>query len=232
MNTEEVYRNLRKTTAEIQNYSFESKLDRDTNSKDSGISQMGGGSGGGSSSRSGGGGGDGGNGIGGVHSMIDSFAAMSASTCTLVANGSNGNNGHTNDGHPYRAAAAPSMGYFDGGLGDCDLSPSTATTTESNTPENTVRMDGHLNGQNHGHRMHGGLGSGGRGGGGGGGGGGGSSGGVTGGAGWATPEFKILEDGTLVFESECIGLIWSVFDSVFGNLIGVRSVQMRCPRWR
>lgn len=41
MNTEEVYKNLRKTTAEIQNYSFESKLDRDANSKDSGISQMG-----------------------------------------------------------------------------------------------------------------------------------------------------------------------------------------------
>lgn len=40
MNTEEVYRNLRKTTAEIQNYSFETKLGRDTNSKDSGISQM------------------------------------------------------------------------------------------------------------------------------------------------------------------------------------------------
>lgn len=39
---EEVYKNLRKTTAEIQNYSFESKLDRDANSKDSGISQMGG----------------------------------------------------------------------------------------------------------------------------------------------------------------------------------------------
>lgn len=40
MNTEEVYRSLRKTTAEIQNYTFESKLGRDTNSKDSGISQM------------------------------------------------------------------------------------------------------------------------------------------------------------------------------------------------
>lgn len=40
MNTEEVYRNLRKTTAEIQNYSFETKLGRGTNSKDSGISQM------------------------------------------------------------------------------------------------------------------------------------------------------------------------------------------------
>ncbi|CAH1986214.1 unnamed protein product [Acanthoscelides obtectus] len=39
---EEVYRNLRRTTAEIQNYSFEigSKLDRDTASQDSGISQM------------------------------------------------------------------------------------------------------------------------------------------------------------------------------------------------
>ncbi len=37
-----MYKNLRKTTAEIQNYSFESKLDRDANSKDSGISQMGG----------------------------------------------------------------------------------------------------------------------------------------------------------------------------------------------
>lgn len=41
MNTEEIYKNLRKTTAEIQNYSFETKLDRDANSKDSGISQMG-----------------------------------------------------------------------------------------------------------------------------------------------------------------------------------------------
>nr|CAH7724241.1 unnamed protein product [Callosobruchus chinensis] len=39
---EEVYRSLRRTTAEIQNYSFEigSKLDRDTASQDSGISQM------------------------------------------------------------------------------------------------------------------------------------------------------------------------------------------------
>lgn len=41
MNTEEVYKSLRKTTAEIQNYTFETKLDRDANSKDSGISQMG-----------------------------------------------------------------------------------------------------------------------------------------------------------------------------------------------
>lgn len=43
MNSEEIYKSLRKTTAEIQNYSFESKLDRDATSKDSGISQMGGG---------------------------------------------------------------------------------------------------------------------------------------------------------------------------------------------
>lgn len=40
MNTEEVYRSLRKTTAEIQNYSLETKIGRDTNNKDSGISQM------------------------------------------------------------------------------------------------------------------------------------------------------------------------------------------------
>lgn len=47
MNSEEVYKSLRKTTAEIQNYSFESRLDRDATSKDSGISQMGGQGGGG-----------------------------------------------------------------------------------------------------------------------------------------------------------------------------------------
>ncbi|XP_063217675.1 CLIP-associating protein 1 isoform X4 [Bacillus rossius redtenbacheri] len=48
LNPEEVYRSLRRTTAEIQNYSFESGLgsgkqlerDRDTTSQDSGISQM------------------------------------------------------------------------------------------------------------------------------------------------------------------------------------------------
>lgn len=45
MNQEEIYRSLRKTTTEIQNYSYEtlgSKLDRDrdTTSQDSGISQM------------------------------------------------------------------------------------------------------------------------------------------------------------------------------------------------
>lgn len=197
MNTEEVYRNLRKTTAEIQNYSFESKLDRDTNSKDSGISQMGGGGGN--------------NGIGSVHSMVDSFAAMSASTCTLVPNGSNGNNGHGSlafDAHHHgvQMGYRPTATASDGGLGDCDLSPSTATTTESNTPENTVRMDGALNGGQHHHRLHGGLGGGGGGGGGGGARGAGTGGGVMG-AGWATPEFKILEDGTLVFESECVCIL-------------------------
>ncbi|XP_026473636.1 CLIP-associating protein isoform X3 [Ctenocephalides felis] len=44
MNQEEIYKNIYKTTAEIQNYSFEtsgySKLGKDTTSKDSGISQM------------------------------------------------------------------------------------------------------------------------------------------------------------------------------------------------
>ncbi|EAA03965.4 AGAP007623-PA [Anopheles gambiae str. PEST] len=78
MNTEEVYKNLRKTTAEIQNYSFESKLDRDANSKDSGISQM-----------------------GETHMM----QSMTDDSC----NGSK---------------------------------TQSATTTESNTPENTVRLDG------------------------------------------------------------------------------------------
>lgn len=39
LNPEEVYRSLRRTTAEIQNYSFKA-LDRDTTSQDSGISQM------------------------------------------------------------------------------------------------------------------------------------------------------------------------------------------------
>lgn len=88
---EEVYKNLRKTTAEIQNYSFESKLDRDANSKDSGISQM-----------------------GGADHLINAPV--------------NGFNGH-------------------GLLLDRDDSVNgsktqSATTTESNTPENTVRLEG------------------------------------------------------------------------------------------
>ncbi|KAK6619988.1 hypothetical protein RUM44_006388 [Polyplax serrata] len=43
IDSDEIYKSLRRTTAEIQNYSFESKLverDRDTTSQDSGISQM------------------------------------------------------------------------------------------------------------------------------------------------------------------------------------------------
>lgn len=86
MNTEEVYRNLRKTTAEIQNYSFETKLDRDSNSKDSGISQM----------------------------------------CDQQADHLPGLNGH----------------MFIKKDDSCNGSKSqSATTTESNTPENTVRLD-------------------------------------------------------------------------------------------
>ncbi|XP_037035813.1 CLIP-associating protein isoform X12 [Bradysia coprophila] len=89
MNTEEVYRNLRKTTAEIQNYSFETKLDRDSNSKDSGISQM---------------------------------CDQQADHLSLVT----GLNGHM------------LMKKDD----SCNGSKSqSATTTESNTPENTVRLD-------------------------------------------------------------------------------------------
>lgn len=89
MNTEEVYRNLRKTTAEIQNYSFETKLDRDSNSKDSGISQM---------------------------------CDQQADHLSLVS----GLNGH----------------MFNKKDDSCNGSKSqSATTTESNTPENTVRLD-------------------------------------------------------------------------------------------
>lgn len=94
MNTEEVYRNLRKTTAEIQNYSFETKLDRDTNSKDSGISQMGGGD---------------------NHLLETHF--------TLPTNGLNGHLAFEKED-------------------SCNGSKTqSATTTESNTPENTVRLD-------------------------------------------------------------------------------------------
>lgn len=89
MNTEEVYRNLRKTTAEIQNYSFETKLDRDSNSKDSGISQM-------------------------CDQQADPFS--------LVA----GLNGHMLNKKDDSCNGSKSQ---------------SATTTESNTPENTVRLD-------------------------------------------------------------------------------------------
>lgn len=97
MNTEEIYKNLRKTTAEIQNYSFESKLDRDTNSKDSGISQMG-------------------------SDQLIQHEIMFTQT--------NGVNGHF--------MSASSMDKDDSCNGSKTQS---ATTTESNTPENTVRLD-------------------------------------------------------------------------------------------
>uniref|UniRef100_A0A336M1C0 CSON009687 protein n=1 Tax=Culicoides sonorensis TaxID=179676 RepID=A0A336M1C0_CULSO len=94
INTEEVYKHLRKTTAEIQNYSFENKLDRDANSKDSGISQM-------------------------------------------------GDHGH-NENNLFSLPTNGYNGHFGLDAGDsCNGSKTqSATTTESNTPENTVRMDG------------------------------------------------------------------------------------------
>uniref|UniRef100_A0A182RFM7 TOG domain-containing protein n=1 Tax=Anopheles funestus TaxID=62324 RepID=A0A182RFM7_ANOFN len=107
MNTEEVYKNLRKTTAEIQNYSFESKLDRDTNSKDSGISQM------------------------GETHMMQSMTVLDGVSHGVYGMASNGMNGH--------------IGVGMGGLekdDSCNGSKTqSATTTESNTPENTVRLD-------------------------------------------------------------------------------------------
>ncbi|XP_021695277.1 CLIP-associating protein isoform X2 [Aedes aegypti] len=93
MNSEEVYKNLRKTTAEIQNYSFEAKLDRDANSKDSGISQMG------------------------------EVQIQNNENYILGSNGLNGHVGIDKDD-------------------SCNGSKTqSATTTESNTPENTVRLD-------------------------------------------------------------------------------------------
>ncbi|XP_058466866.1 CLIP-associating protein isoform X3 [Malaya genurostris] len=94
MNTEEIYKNLRKTTAEIQNYSFETKLDRDANSKDSGISQMG------------------------------EIQMQNVEMYTMPSNGLNGHVGMEKDD-------------------SCNGSKTqSATTTESNTPENTVRIEG------------------------------------------------------------------------------------------
>lgn len=87
---EEIFKNLKKTTAEIQNYSFESKLDRDANSKDSGISQM------------------------GDHLLHSEPAA-------------NGLNGH--------------IGLLEKDDSCNGSKTQSATTTESNTPENTVRLD-------------------------------------------------------------------------------------------
>ncbi|XP_035911784.1 CLIP-associating protein isoform X8 [Anopheles stephensi] len=109
MNTEEVYKNLRKTTAEIQNYSFESKLDRDTNSKDSGISQM------------------------GETHMMQSMTVL---------------DGVVGHGGMYGLASNGMNGHIGGGMGGLEKDDScngsktqSATTTESNTPENTVRLD-------------------------------------------------------------------------------------------
>lgn len=103
MNSEEVYKSLRKTTAEIQNYSFESKLDRDATSKDSGISQMGGGG----VLGVGAGGGD----------VLNGFSQyMESRVVQEVANG-------IGDLH----------------LGSASCNGSSKATTESNTPENTVR---------------------------------------------------------------------------------------------
>lgn len=104
MNTEEVYRSLRKTTAEIQNYSFEPKLGRDTNSKDSGISQM--------DEQSG-------------ATVTDSIKQQQYSGLAQLC----GLNGYTgNDKED-----------------SCNGSKTQSTaTTESNTPENTVRADGEI----------------------------------------------------------------------------------------
>lgn len=110
MNTEEVYRSLRKTTAEIQNYSFETKLDRDTNSKDSGISQM------------------------GDHQVDQHFIGSGGIGAQIIPLSTNGHNGHYGN-----------FGNFGGSAekeDSCNGSKTqSATTTESNTPENTVRLD-------------------------------------------------------------------------------------------
>lgn len=115
MNTEEVYRSLRKTTAEIQSYTLETKLGlRD--SKDSGINQM-----------------------------EDQSPAAGVAEPPMQQQQqaplhyyslhqpkqfpSNGYNGHMN---------------ID--INSCNGSNTqSATTTESNTPENTVRMEGDIN---------------------------------------------------------------------------------------
>lgn len=105
MNTEEVYRSLRKTTAEIQNYSFETKLGRDTNSKDSGISQM-----------------DEQSGI--TNDLLRQHQYCATGQTQLF--GLNGYNGNDKED-------------------SCNGSKTqSATTTESNTPENTVRIDGEI----------------------------------------------------------------------------------------
>lgn len=113
MNTEEVYRNLRKTTAEIQNYSFETKLGRDTNSKDSGISQMD------EQQPSALAGND-------FIRQQTYYTTGQAPACAL--NGHNGNSFSSGDkDDSYNGSKTQS-----------------ATTTESNTPESTVRLEGEM----------------------------------------------------------------------------------------
>lgn len=106
MNTEEVYRSLRRTTAEIQNYSFETKLGRDTNSKDSGISQM--------------------DEQPGVATTNEYRQQQYHSNNQVPLCGINGYKGIDNED-------------------SCNGSKTqSAATTESNTPENTIRMDGDI----------------------------------------------------------------------------------------
>ncbi|XP_055379521.1 CLIP-associating protein isoform X10 [Condylostylus longicornis] len=116
LNSEEVYKRLRKTTAEIQNYSFEAKLDRDTNSKDSGISQM------------------------GDHIV------------TTTANINLGINANSNllHGESHLLSANGINGHIGSEREEsCNGSKTqSATTTESNTPENTVRLEHAMEMQN------------------------------------------------------------------------------------
>lgn len=119
MNTEEVYRSLRKTTAEIQNYSFETKLGRDTNSKDSGISQM-------DEQQS-------------AVAVINEPVQQQHHYYAIHQHqqlGTNGFNGHV----------ISSMDKEDSCNGS--KTQSSATTTESNTPENTVRLDNEISARN------------------------------------------------------------------------------------
>lgn len=109
MNTEEVYRNLRKTTAEIQNYSFETKLGRDTNSKDSGISQM--------------------DDHQALAAVTEQMQQHQYYTTQLTQQPTNGYNGHL-----------LSLDKEDSCNGSKTQS---SATTESNTPDNTVRVDSH-----------------------------------------------------------------------------------------
>lgn len=116
MNTEEVYRSLRKTTAEIQNYSFETKLGRDTNSKDSGISQMD----------------DQQPGVAFPNDITRQQQFYAINQAPPCVNGYNKN-------------CVSSADKEDSCNGSKTQS---ATTTESNTPESTVRMDGEITARN------------------------------------------------------------------------------------